>query len=74
MKSLHIESLARVRETSEERTEVTMSRVEEGAIPIPDARHKEFTLVLVRDYPNEKVLLGEKLRGFGTGCVDDSRV
>ena len=51
-----------------------MSRVEEGAIPIPDARHKEFTLVLVRDYPNEKVLLGEKLRGFGTGCVDDSRV
>jgi hypothetical protein len=39
VKSLHIESLARVRETSEERTEVTMSRVEEGAIPIPDARH-----------------------------------
>lgn len=51
-----------------------MSRVEEGAIPIPDAMHKEFTLVLVRDYPNEKVLLGEKLRGFGTGCVDDARV
>ena len=51
-----------------------MSRVEEGAIPIPDAMPKEFTLVLVRDYPNEKVLLGEKLRGFGAGCVDDARV
>jgi hypothetical protein len=36
---------------------------EEDAIPIPDVPHKLFTLVLVRDYANDRVLLGEKLRG-----------
>lgn len=46
-----------------------MSRVDEGAIVVPDVKHKIFTLVMVRDYERGRVLLGEKLRGFGTGCV-----
>ena len=46
-----------------------MSRVDEGAIVVPDVDHKIFTLVMVRDYERGRVLLGEKLRGFGTGCV-----
>jgi len=41
--------------------------VARDAIPIPDVPHKHFTLVLVRDYASERVLLGEKLRGFGAG-------
>lgn len=46
-----------------------MSRVREGEIEIPSAKHKEFTLVMIRDYAEDKILLGEKLRGFGSGCV-----
>ncbi|CAL56799.1 7,8-dihydro-8-oxoguanine triphosphatase [Ostreococcus tauri] len=44
-----------------------MSRVREGEIEIPSAKHKEFTLVMIRDYAEDKILLGEKLRGFGSG-------
>jgi len=51
-----------------------MSRVDEGAIEVPRTTHKVFTLVMVRDYAKNKMLLGEKLRGFGSGCVDVARV
>ena len=43
---------------------MTAMRIEEeNAIPIPDVPHKLFTLVLVRDYAKDRILLGEKLRG-----------
>ncbi|ABP00789.1 predicted protein [Ostreococcus lucimarinus CCE9901] len=42
--------------------------VREGDIALArGAAHRAFTLVVVRDYEGGRVLLGEKLRGFGAG-------
>ena len=46
--------------------------VREGDIALArGAAHRAFTLVVVSDYEGGRVLLGEKLRGFGAGCVRD---
>ena len=48
--------------------------VREGDVELArGAAHRAFTLTLVRDYDGGRVLLGEKLRGFGAGCVRDAK-